>query len=561
MTIHQVSAEESTGSINISVLNQRNDLMNIWGIDLLVYQDSKDHLYLDPITIPTNPFNLSDLPLGHTYFLQINRHDLFGNIVQVKLDKPAKNVPIIIRDVGGIQIQAYYKDLKPITGGIIKIYSDKGNKWGESQINDNGLSERFWLQVPILGSEHYVANITTPGDLVYTVPVIRPSAGFLTLQVITDWNSVVNRLIEVDLYKTQTTKIKKSDGNFIVELYDNKSNKIAESAVTIHGQAFFSNIEPGTHILRVLKLPKNNTEKPLEWSIKQVVITDKPIPINIFGYGSSDTSKSKTLTKTTETITRETKTLKIPETCNCVAFRLDNIQDGYLDTAQLELLNLFQKRNIPLTIGILGENFGNDTQLVDSIKQLLKNKLLEVGNNGKLIDITSLTKEQQLALIRESNGQINNVLGVTPSVFIPIYGNYNVDTLEVMKANNIHYISGVSSADIPPYDFHGLSVYRFPATTATGHVEPGNGWYGKTHKTVLADIEFSLNNYGFAVVLLNPHEYSIRTNWNFQNNVDLQQILELNQIIDTLQEKGVTIVPINEIRNHVQTNTKIISLN
>jgi peptidoglycan/xylan/chitin deacetylase (PgdA/CDA1 family) len=560
MTIQHVSGEESTGSINISVLNQRNDLMNIWGIDLLVYQDSKDHLYLDPITIPTNPFKLSDLPLGHTYFLQINRHDLFGNIVQVKLDKPAKNVPIIIRDLGGIQIQAYYKDMKPITGGTIKIYSDKGNEWGESQINDNGLSERFWLQVPILNSEYYVANIITPGDLVYTLPIIRPSEGFLTMKVITDWNSVVNRLIEVDLYKTQTLKIKKSDGNFIVELYDNKSNKIDESAVTIHGQAFFSNIEPGNYILRVLKLPKNNTEKSLEWSIKQVMITDEPIPIKIFGYDSPDTSNQKTLTKTTE-ITNKTKTPRIPETCNCVAFRLDNIQDGYLDNAQLELLNLFQRKNLSLTIGILGENFGKDTQLVNSIKQLLNNKLLEVGNNGKIVDITSLTKEQQLNFIRESNAQINNILGVTPSVFIPIYGNYNTDTLEVMKENNMHYISGVSSADIPPYNFHDQSIYRFPATTSTGHVEPGNSWYGKTHKTVLADIEFSLNNYGFAVVLLNPHEYSIRTNWNFQNNIDLQQVLELNQIIDTLKEKGITIVTVNEIRNHVQTFTKNISLN
>jgi peptidoglycan/xylan/chitin deacetylase (PgdA/CDA1 family) len=200
----------------------------------------------------------------------------------------------------------------------------------------------------------------------------------------------------------------------------------------------------------------------------------------------------------------------------------------------------------------MSENFGKETQLVNLIKQISNNRLLEVGNNGKLVDI--MTKEQQLALIKSTNEQITSVLGTAPSTFIPLYGSYNENTLDIMKTLDMHYISGVSSADLPPYDFHNVPVYRFPATTATGHVEPGNAWYGKTHETVLQDIKFSLDNNGFAVVLLNPHEYSIRQNWSFQNDIDLQQVLELNQIIDTLQDKGVKIVLIKEIKNNVRAS-------
>jgi hypothetical protein len=50
---------------------------------------------------------------------------------------------------------------------------------------------------------------------------------------------------------------------------------------------------------------------------------------------------------------------KVP-TCNCVAFRLDDIQDRFLNHVQLEVMSLFEKRNASLTVGVIGNYFDND---------------------------------------------------------------------------------------------------------------------------------------------------------------------------------------------------------
>ena len=49
------------------------------------------------------------------------------------------------------------------------------------------------------------------------------------------------------------------------------------------------------------------------------------------------------------------------EECNCVAFRVDNVQDFWLNDVQIELFDLFKENNIDVTAGILGKFFGEYT--------------------------------------------------------------------------------------------------------------------------------------------------------------------------------------------------------
>ena len=56
------------------------------------------------------------------------------------------------------------------------------------------------------------------------------------------------------------------------------------------------------------------------------------------------------------------------ETCNCVAFRLDDVRDSFLNNAQIQIMKTFEKNNASLTIGIVGGQFGNDTKLINYIK-------------------------------------------------------------------------------------------------------------------------------------------------------------------------------------------------
>ena len=205
------------------------------------------------------------------------------------------------------------------------------------------------------------------------------------------------------------------------------------------------------------------------------------------------------------------------ETCNCVAFRLDNIQDYYLTDIQMELIDLFLTKNAPLTIGVIGNNIGSDTELVDFLKENISehDELISVGNHGDTFDITSLNEEEQIALIKNSNENVLRSLGKDPSVFIPSFGTYNESTLSALASEGVNYVSSVSSSDLPPYSFKDESVFRFPTTASSGYIEQGKAWYGIPANQTMSDVIFSIRDYGFAVVLLHPRDYANNDGWAF----------------------------------------------
>jgi len=82
----------------------------------------------------------------------------------------------------------------------------------------------------------------------------------------------------------------------------------------------------------------------------------------------------------------ETNAIQDPpiSSCQCVAFRLDDIQDYYLNQAQEEIIRTFEKRNESLTIGVIGNFIGDDVVLVAFLKQRIHAEgfTMEVANHG-----------------------------------------------------------------------------------------------------------------------------------------------------------------------------------
>ena len=70
--------------------------------------------------------------------------------------------------------------------------------------------------------------------------------------------------------------------------------------------------------------------------------------------------------------------------CNCVVFRLDDIQDVWLSNTQQTLINTFRNQSLPLTVGIIANQFGQDTALVNTIKNGLADTKfpLEIADHG-----------------------------------------------------------------------------------------------------------------------------------------------------------------------------------
>jgi hypothetical protein len=69
--------------------------------------------------------------------------------------------------------------------------------------------------------------------------------------------------------------------------------------------------------------------------------------------------------------------------CGCIAFRLDHIQDYFLREVQMEVINVFDRKDASLTVGVIGNYFGGDAALVQFVRdKAANNPSFEVANHG-----------------------------------------------------------------------------------------------------------------------------------------------------------------------------------
>jgi len=250
----------------------------------------------------------------------------------------------------------------------------------------------------------------------------------------------------------------------------------------------------------------------------------------------------------------------ITDSCRCVAFRLDDIQDYFLNNIQKQIIETVQTKDSNLTVGIIGNYFGNDTSIVNLLKENLvdTNNSLEIANHGwNHEDFTAFDKHGQELLIKKTNEKIWNLLQVKPVGFIPPFNKINNDTMTVLRENNFRYVSANMTQDLLPYKTKNDSLYHFPSSSITGDLNSDNtAWYGKSHKETFAQIQISLINHGFAIVTLHPQEYSKRQGLEFTNEVDSDQIHDLEMLIDVIKNNGLEIVTISEIPQYITFTQK-----
>ena len=237
------------------------------------------------------------------------------------------------------------------------------------------------------------------------------------------------------------------------------------------------------------------------------------------------------------------------QSCNCVAFRLDDIMDYIKTDAQIQVIKVFAKEGVPLTIGIPGNRFGEDHKLVDFIKEQLKDDNLEIANHGwDHESFTEFTKKYQSILINQTNNKLDTLLGVSPKVFIPPFNNFDQTTINALQENGMTHMSSAFRKDPSPYPLNNATLYRFPAGADTG---TDDGWTGSylvlTHTITFSNIETSLAKYGFAVVMMHPKEFTTMKNGEFTDEVNWDQIHELELLIQTIQDNGLIIVPLGKI--------------
>ena len=246
-------------------------------------------------------------------------------------------------------------------------------------------------------------------------------------------------------------------------------------------------------------------------------------------------------------------------TCNCVAFRLDDIQDYYLNQAQMRVIETFENRSASLTIGVIGNYIGEDAVLKEFLNEKLQSDSfsLDVANHGWNHEDFSLSGlQEQSQLLSDSNKEILKELGVRPSVFIAPFNRFNEDTLTAMAASGLQTISANATEQYPPFvrnvtsSAGATAIFHFPAAAKTGDLNADDThWLGSSHAETMAEVNSSIGKYGYAVVMMHPQEYSVRQGTTFQNAVDTDQLHELDLLLDSVDAQRYKIVTISELAN------------
>jgi peptidoglycan/xylan/chitin deacetylase (PgdA/CDA1 family) len=535
---------ENVGSIAVNLMYTNGDIADYGPVSLKIYQDFSSSPFKEIESLSGNPFNIVSLPIDHKYKIEAYANSMYSSVVYVDLQQSHQDVTINLPLPGGMRINAFYNDkTTPISNATVFIRSPDNKTWSYSPINNYGQSIRFWIAPTVSSDDYYIVDIKIGENLVYSQSPIYLRPGISQeIKVVTNWPPVINNLITVKVHGVQGSK-----DRFMVDMFDGNGHKVAESVLTPRGEAYFSNMIVGDYSFTAV-----NSSSGAKWGSLSATIDGFKSDFEIFEspktsqYNQSNQQNQSIVSKPIST----TVPLKITD-CNCVAFRLDTVQDYWLDNVQTKIMDTFYQKGVDLTIGVIGNAFGNDNKLVNQIK-IEKEKINIAINGWNFEDFTTLDQHAQEDLLGQAKNKIYSVSGITPSVFIPPYGKANNDTLFAMSATGIKYLSSVSVI-VPPSSLKE-KVHALPAKIIGGYFINQN----TPSEQLLSSIKSAINNDGFAIITLNFQDFAQNNGTEKINMPNMTKIQKLEDLIDNLQNNGIKILGIKDMINE-HTATQIPS--
>lgn len=258
--------------------------------------------------------------------------------------------------------------------------------------------------------------------------------------------------------------------------------------------------------------------------------------------------------------------------CNCVVFRMDDIQDFWLNHGQVTPLDLFLSKNQSLTVGVIMNYTGNDSKVVGKVREGVQKGLFELALHGwNHVDYTKLNEKDQADTLLKANEKMQHLFGKPSEIFIPPYDLFNNATVNAMTRIGLrilssdmssendfdHYRSVFSAngtkdhaeATLPTNHAEATlrTVYHLP-TTSNFENESGNIWYKIPMEDILTEVDNSIKKYGYAVVTLHPQNFVVTdAKGKFTNMIDESQINDLSNLIDSILAKKIHITSFSKI--------------
>ena len=261
--------------------------------------------------------------------------------------------------------------------------------------------------------------------------------------------------------------------------------------------------------------------------------------------------------------------------CNCVVFRMDDVQDYWLNDVQTAVMNLFLNKNHTISLGLIMNSIGNDSKVVEMVKQGVDRNLFELSLHGwNHTGYVNLTEQEQEDSLLKSNSKMHQIFGKRSSTFIPPLSVFNNDTLKSMVDLDLNIIS----SDIPEETKfnHGRSifvaknhhfndtvittnqkeknhmVYHMPATIFFKDFEKGD-WIKTPNNVIIANSTNNIEKYGYSIIVLHPQDFALLSNDSrlpnptYANYVNKPELDDLSDLIDTLVSENIRILGFEQV--------------
>jgi peptidoglycan/xylan/chitin deacetylase (PgdA/CDA1 family) len=265
--------------------------------------------------------------------------------------------------------------------------------------------------------------------------------------------------------------------------------------------------------------------------------------------------------------------------CPCVVFRIDDIQDSFVNSAQLEAMNLFISKGQPLSLGIVMKDIGDDLRIVGKVGQGSQMGLFELGLHGwEHVDYTALTEAEQMSTLNEANEKLKMIFGNESDIFVPPFGYFNNETISALEQLGIEILSASIYSEERFDDSQSIfnktesdiamnntelgnttSIQRgSPRDNEVYHL-PGlvqfkdyiNGSMVKVpREAILSNVSKNIAEFGYSEIVFHPQDL-VQTDKNGMildgGVLNSTEVQDLSELIDTMLANGIKISTMSEI--------------
>jgi peptidoglycan/xylan/chitin deacetylase (PgdA/CDA1 family) len=257
-----------------------------------------------------------------------------------------------------------------------------------------------------------------------------------------------------------------------------------------------------------------------------------------------------------------------PVACNCVIFRMDDVQDYWIEPAQIAAMNLFMSKNQSLSLGLIMNVIGNDSKIINKVGEGYQKGLFELALHGwNHVDYTKLTEQEQQYSLQKANEKMQKLFGSTSNIFIPPNDPFNNDTLKAMSRLGIQILSSVGYEDRNlnynifvangnvsghhTWSYNNVanksSIYHIPGTILFKDYVRGV-WVKTPIDKILNAVSANIEKYGYAVVVIHPQDFvKVDEKGKFTNTINESEFNDLLHLIDSVLSKNIHITSFSKL--------------